>query len=1102
MEFLERREAPVAQMSTTAFAAIVTGVGVTMLGLIVIFVLKLISATRTHKRLLADLEERGFIIQQARTHANASISKPQAVLRRNTALPFNAKSGWDALLSNDTISCFTEAGTIPPHYAPSKPDGVEDRPSRLSWPFSTRRTSRKAIRMRKIRVPILSTVIESPKPSPLVPVLNNPPGRDSSSLHKSISRRSSDQSLLQRHPAYRHLMDEQLDTEKNRPCIQRSLTTQSTAKSEVRVRPNRSRSVAEIPLSTKPGMMSRFSRPQLHARSASMCSQSSGKAPDIAIPPLPLEVVRIQNEARRKSLLSRNASISSAESGHSSILAMQNSPMIPHTSSVQVQRVAKRNWRNSMVTASRPARDTLALHDRNHSQSSIKSNSARFISITPSNLSQSKAGNGEISLTSLSNAQFATKAIPTDHTSLEKADSFSYSPLTHRSLTTPRRRTNPYVTPFGSPEERRKSSSILETRLRSYGVPKRQHSQTSTNASSVRSSNGNPFQWDPTPLSLGKPSVLKGSPSARKGHRRQNCVRISLEPTILGPPSRPVSSYSMKDIQEESLKASSEHSNFIIENSSARALPSPPSTAVFNPELKLTRTTIRASLTPSSPTLSMANYDHVSIDSSLMHNSSKPSNEYPNGIQPPATPLLPSSPFDSPSPDLSSSPGRLISSDEYNPGLARLIFQAPTNTPTHRNPSQFPTIPEESSISSHKTKNFEKSHSEDSPPCSPKTVPSRLSDDTVIPERSLDIVDPTVLSKGSFAMLNVGFNNDNSTSKTPFDSRFHVPLPSSPESARSIFEPLLNAAFPSNALPNAKSNSFSNRSSPSSLYSLASPPPSRPTSLIPHCSPRPAHAKLPTPNMNTTEIPRLNPFLIGPRDSPSRPLRTSIQKLRRMNSDAEKGGREERRYLRLDRESSISVPGDESWLEELDATDREEEDAEWERTHGLGIVSEALDDWEEGAAVLDLEDAVGDGGAQAQLATENTGPLAPQRTSTIWEDEEKVLEASPPQVLPYRLCTPEALVTVEQPKSSSRKRQFEVARDDSPSQEDLHSKHPDKIAVNTAETTTTERRIIVGARYRKKSVLGVSTPNVKIQVQPPSAQGTPASLYDADGFLR
>ena len=79
-------------------------------------------------------------------------------------------------------------------------------------------------------------------------------------------------------------------------------------------------------------------------------------------------------------------------------------------------------------------------------------------------------------------------------------------------------------------------------------------------------------------------------------------------------------------------------------------------------------------------------------------------------------------------------------------------------------------------------------------------------------------------------------------------------------------------------------------------------------------------------------MPKLNPSPRGPRDSPSRPLRSSIAALRRMNSDAadakkNKSGRGERRYLRIGREESVNLPGDESWLDDLeDEEDNQELD--------------------------------------------------------------------------------------------------------------------------------------------------------------------------------
>ncbi|KAF2871322.1 hypothetical protein BDV95DRAFT_494942, partial [Massariosphaeria phaeospora] len=570
-----------AHLSPAVLAGILAGVVAVILGLIIGLILLLIRAVRRHKRLLADLEERGIEIAQAQQDAKRdSITKPRTVLRRNTILPFNSKSGWGALPSVETINP-PESTSMPLHYAPPKPVGFVSKPPRLSWPFSARRASGKAIRMRKIRVPRLSVVLENPKPSPLVPVLNGSFRGEPLSPHKSHShsRPSSDQSLLQRHPAFRQLIQEDIFKDKNtsRELLRRSLTAKPVTKTEVRVRPNRSKSIAEIPISTKATVLSRLPQPDRHARSASMCSQSSGTAPEAPIPPLPLEVARLKTETRRRSLLSRSpskVSVSSAESTGSSILVTQSSPILPGSTNIRVQKVTKRNWRNSMIVGPRPLRDTLTLHGKNkYSQDSIKSSAAHLSLASPA-AGQSYCESRSSVLTNSSSMQSVGKVKTAESVTMSKISSPTSSPLTVRSLTTPRRKSGSHVTAYGSPEERQKRPSALQSVSGNTGM-KRQLSEASTHASSTRSSNGNPFQWDPTPLASGKPSALKGSPSARKGHRRQNCVRISLAPTILGPPSRSPSPSWMKEIQEESPSASSEKRNSIggLGFSNSRSLP-------------------------------------------------------------------------------------------------------------------------------------------------------------------------------------------------------------------------------------------------------------------------------------------------------------------------------------------------------------------------------------------------------------------------------------------------------------------------------------------------------------------------------------------------
>ena len=1208
---LRARGATTAKLSTTALAAILTGVGVVILGLFICLIVLLVQAIRNHKRILADLEERGVVIAQSqRGVKRESISRPRAVLRRNTILPFNTKSGWGALPSVETVNAL-EPPSIPNQYAPLKPATFVSKSSRLSWPFTAHRGSGKNIHLRKIRVPILSTVIESPKPSPLVPVLNNCLDGELLSPGKSRSRPTSDQSLLQHHPAFRKTWQEgdsgNVTTASSEP-LRRSLTAKPVTKTELRVRPNRSRSITEIPLSTASGTLSQLPRPKIHVRSASMCSQTSGNVPNAAVPPLPLEVARIKSESRRHSLLSRSPSrisVSSFESAGSSIIATQSSPILPRLTNVRVQKITtKCDWRNSMIVGPRPMRGALTLHGKNsRSQSSIKSSAARFSSVTPSSQGQSRTESRNSTLSNSSSMQ-SINVKTAESVTLSKVSSPVCSPLTIRSVATPRRRSGTYVTAYGSPEERQKGSYVPRS-IGNHGGPQRQLSQASTQASSTRSSNGNPFQWDPTPLSSGKPSALKGSPSARKGHRRQNCVRISLAPTILGPPSRSPSPSFMHNIQEESPNtATTEKKNNVgLGFSITRSLPRPPSTSIFDPDIKIVATSIRASLTPSSPTLSMANYDHGPVGSPVLSfttvptlpqasgsganrlsmgstfsipafpspchgigsvNSialppptfalSRPSNEYDEGSRFPESPFGPSSPFDVIVPDDTNRPSL---NDEYDPEQPYLVYQTSTNSPPTRNfSSPFSTIPEEPSPVSTRAEGFEQMRCADSPPCSPKSLPQKTLPtvtqnaaynipikDTVIPEEdNIDAIDLAILGRDAFSVLNSGFNKRSSAIIGPSNNDHRR---ASLDSACSLFEPFLEATFPSSPptatqvytelLPSSPHLKRARSDTPSSLEPPSSPPyslvnPLSSTLPQPPCSPRPRHATLPTPALNLASVPTLNPPTSNLRGKPLNPLHLSIQKLRHMNSDAEKGNRGEKRYLCLGQDDSTTPP-DESWLDEMEKTDDEtetENNEDWDEEKGRRLVGNLLEESDDDATILELGEyqtptptrgctsipsnadtvsgAVDDekqcssGGPPTPRHDEASSPSLAERSSSIWEDGEKFWASTPPHPpnspnKPKQRFLPLSSSPVSVP-GNRKKREFEVAKDEGKEREG----GTDRDGV---EDGRTKRKS--GSRYRKRNVLGVATPNagVRVQVCPPSGGGgTPGSLYDQEGFLR
>ncbi|OSS46733.1 hypothetical protein B5807_08802 [Epicoccum nigrum] len=166
-------------LSTNAIIAIVSAIGVVILGLLAALVLLLIRAVRRHKQLLADLDERGFTITKAQKEAKLNeVARPRAVLRRNTILPFNAKSGWGALPSVETIGSAAPptngpSASAPEHYVSVMPVEPNKRTGGLSWPFHSRKLSGHTLRMKRLKANRLSAVLEDPKPSSLVPILGN-----------------------------------------------------------------------------------------------------------------------------------------------------------------------------------------------------------------------------------------------------------------------------------------------------------------------------------------------------------------------------------------------------------------------------------------------------------------------------------------------------------------------------------------------------------------------------------------------------------------------------------------------------------------------------------------------------------------------------------------------------------------------------------------------------------------------------------------------------------------------------------------------------------------------------------------------------------------
>jgi len=499
----------------------------------------------------------------------------------------------------------------------------------------------------------------------------------------------------------------------------------------------------------------------------------------------------------------------------------------------------------------------------------------------------------------------------------------------------------------------------------------------------------------------------------------------------------------------------------------------------------------------------------------------------------PETPYLQQYPFRVGTIERSTSPSQtsLIDLDEYDPEQPGLNFQTPMNLPPRSYQSACTTIPEESSVGSRGTLDREANRYVDSPPVSPKTnSPPRFTlhnqynmpiHATTIPEEeSPRTINPAVLSRDNFSNLNSGYAAQSANS-----SRTSIAIPNTP----GLLDPLLNAAFPS---PRSM-DSPTFHSQVSSLYSSPSHSPhtsiSASIGLHAPCSPRPAHASLPTLSLDFTSMPRLAPGPLGPRMSPPKPLRSSIQQLRRMNSDAsdarkDRAGRGERRYIRLGRESSVTLPGEESWLDELDAYEAEGVELDDEEVRRL--VGTVLEDWDEDAeseidaTILDLEAtpraarALGGG----RGVREDVVAGAEKEMSSIWDESDAFWSSSTPPPPPAFTTTTTteqtatktksednaAQTTSDSPQSKpSRKRLFSVAKDAPPSETP-----PPSASQPSNPRSGKKQRDSHDARgsERKRSVLGDGTPNVGAKnahmVTSPVMTMTPGSYYDEQGFLR
>jgi hypothetical protein len=195
----------------------------------------------------------------------------------------------------------------------------------------------------------------------------------------------------------------------------------------------------------------------------------------------------------------------------------------------------------------------------------------------------------------------------------------------------------------------------------------------------------------------------------------------------------------------------------------------------------------------------------------------------------------------------------------------------------------------------------------------------------------------------------------------------------------------------------------------------------------------------------------------------------------------------------------MQLPGEESWLDELDEYETESVDSNNNEVRRL--VDTVFEDWEEDSydgydqTILDLEAtprAAKALGGQKGVA-EDTIAGADHTLSSIWDESDAFWSSSTP---PY---TASQLAAHARPASSTpkfaNKRQFEVAKD-SP---ERTQESPVLGNVNSSKKQQDSYKV---KSDRARSVLGDGTPNLGSRVQVTTPMVTPGSCYDEDGFLR
>ncbi|KAG8627972.1 hypothetical protein KVT40_003845 [Elsinoe batatas] len=668
-------------------------------------------------------------------------------------------------------------------------------------------------------------------------------------------------------------------------------------------------------------------RPVLHNRSLSYGAGCIGPAPLGPLPPLP----RIPNGRNRSSTVDRYHRSSSSPT--KSITAVGEKLQSPRPASDAISVCS--NLSKWCI----PTHSTATQSDAHVAHSQSASVNTWRSSISPAG-SQRRASRHSL----LPSRQLGSVRVTKDtSTSIQSPRSIFRSAPGSIAKITPHCRLQTRVSFTGSPAQRRRASALQEVTGNAYG-PNQDPQSAHESAGAPRSTSSSPTR---------KRSALRSPDSPRRGHRRQNCVRIStLPPEVLG---EGVSANSLLDGIWEESPDNLNHARVPVMRISA-----PTEQTSFRPVLSPRCHTDpvkwRASLTPSSPTLSMSRFEHDTWTQrhsrSFTGRGAFVEIERVHSTDMLSIPSLPS--FGSrlggidertPTPTIELT----RPSGEYDDCRAGFPFEL-----------DFDVVPLRAQL-------FDDSDMSWSPPPADyfedeKNISPPVWTDDDWPQSALRMTNVTVTASTSSSSLDFPFvdGGDPMICSDPLDAQSHLRLvntdlpsfgrrrrrrrrvsPNSTPWATSLppdtttFSPL--GAHPPTKLPSQPQ--LPESTTPLLESHSASSLPSHPSPL------RPSSQNIPSPLRPISSHSRsiLTERISGPRTAPVKGLRRSIMQLRRMNSSVQGEGYstpQSRRYMKLGREASPILPftfggfpvfddaDGESLLSDRDAGEMDEEEEE------------------------------------------------------------------------------------------------------------------------------------------------------------------------------